>query len=160
MNIWIPEKWSPKNGPWEKWSSEKWSPRKMVPRKMASGKNGPRKNGPCEKWSSEKWSPTKKVPRKMDPGKNGPRKIGPRGTQRRKIVGWASSIVVCVECWDVINLWKPTTRQQTQNSETNPKHRNENSWGELRVSWCVCWMFGCDQSMKTQNSTTNLPGLL
>ena len=33
--------------------------------------------------------------------------------------------------------------------------RNEKSWGGRRASWCVCGMLGCDQSMKTQNSTTN-----
>ena len=48
------------------------------------------------------------------------------------------------------------------------KLRNKKSRGERRASWCVCarararvcGMFGCDQSMKTQNSTTNIPGLL
>ena len=65
--------------------------------------------GPQEKWSSEKWSPEKwsagkMVPGKMVRGKNRARKIGPRETQKRKIVGLASSFVVCVECWDVINL--------------------------------------------------------
>ena len=40
------------------------------------------------------------------------------------------------------------------------KLRNEKSWGGRRASWCVRGMFGCDQSMKTLNSTTNLPGLL
>ena len=45
---------------------------------------------------------------------------------------------MCVECWDVINLLKPKTRQQTQNSETNPKHGNKKSSGERRASWCVC----------------------
>ena len=70
---------------------------------------------------------------KLVPGKNGPRK-----TQKQKIVGWASSIVVCPECWDVIDLWKPKTQQQTQNSETNPKLGNKKLWGECRASWCVC----------------------
>ena len=35
------------------------------------------------------------------------------------------------------------------------KLRNEKSWGRRRASWCVCGMLGCDQSTKTQNSTTN-----
>ena len=78
---------------------------------MVPGKNGTRKNGP----------------QKDGPRKIGPQKNDPRETQKRKIVGWASSIVmcvyVCVEYWDVINLWKPKTRQQTQNSET--KNRGE-----------------------------------
>ena len=74
----------------------------MVPGKMVP-----------EKWSSEKWSP-KNGPRKNGPRKICPRKNGPRETQKRKNVGWASNIVVC-----------------------------------------VCGMLGCDQSIKTQNSTTN-----
>ena len=54
--------------------------------------------------------------------KNGPRKIGPRETQKRKIAGWASSIVGCV--WNV-GMWliyenpkldnKHKTRKQSQN---------------------------------------------
>ena len=106
-------------------------------------------------------------PGKMVPGKNGPwkidpRKIGPRETQKRKIVGWALSIVVCMRN---VGMWpiyenpkldnKPKTRKQTQNMET----KNRGVSVEHRVV-CVCRMFGCDQSMKTQNSTTNLPGLL
>ena len=66
-----------------------------------------------------------KESRKNGPWKNGPQKIGPRETQKQKIVGWASIIVVCV--WNV-GMWsiyvnpkldnKPKTRKQTQNSET------------------------------------------
>ena len=79
-------------------------------------------------WIPEKWS------QKMVPGKNGPRKIiprkiGPRKTQKQKIVGWASSIVVCVcVCVWNVGMWsiyvnpkldnKHKTRTQTQNSET------------------------------------------
>ena len=55
----------------------------MIPGKMIPGKMVP-----------EKWSPGKMVLGKMAPGKNGLRE-----TQKRKIVGWASSIVVCV--WNV-----------------------------------------------------------
>ena len=36
-----------------------------------------------------------------------------------------------------------------------PKSRKKKSWGERQASWCVWGMLGCDQSMKTQNSTTN-----
>ena len=35
------------------------------------------------------------------------------------------------------------------------KLRNEKSWVGRRASWCVCEIFGCDKSMKIQNSTTN-----
>ena len=176
------------------------NPGKMVPGKMTPGKNGPRKNGP------PKIGPPKIGPRKNGLRKIGSRKIGPRETQKRKIVGRASSIVVCVwnigiwsiyenpkldhkpitrkqiqntetknhwvsvehrgvcvECSDVIILWKPKTRQRTQNSETKPKPETKNRGvgvGHRVVYVCVCVMFGCDQSMKTQNPTTNLPGLL
>ena len=115
--------------------SQKNGPRKMVP-----GKNGPRKNGP----------------RKISPRKNGPRK-----TQNRKIVGWASSIVVCV--WNV-GMWSIYENPKLGNK---PKTRKREVVGlassivaRARVCVCVCGMFGCDQSMKTQNSTTNRPRLL
>ena len=55
---------------------------------------------------------------------------------------------------------------KTQNSTTNTKlgnklkTRKKKSWGERRASWYVCGIFGCNQSMKTQNSIINLPGLL
>ena len=66
--------------------------------------------------------PGKIVPEKNGPRKIGPRKNGPRETQKQKIVGWASTIVVCVcvcvECSGVTNLWKAKTRKQTQNSES------------------------------------------
>ena len=103
-----------------------------------------------EKWSSEKWSLEKWFPRKMVSGKMAPDKNGPRETQKRKIVGWASSIVVCM-----CGMLGCDQSMKTQDSETNLKHGNKKSWGERRASWCVCGMFGCDQSMKTQNSTTN-----
>ena len=119
---------------------EKWSPEKTNPGKTVPEKNGPRKNGPR---------------------KNGPRKIGPPETQKRKIVGWASTIVVCVcgmfGCDQSMETQHST---QTQNSEINPKLGNKKWWGERRASWRVCGIFGSDQSMKTQNSTTNHPGLL
>ena len=75
---------------------------------MVTGKNDPRKIGPG----------------KMVPGKLVPEKLekSPESSKNRKIVGWESSIVAC---WDVINLWKPKTRQQTQKSEINPKHGNK-----------------------------------
>ena len=120
----IPEKWSRKNGPREKWSSEKLSP-----------KNGPRKNGPRKKWSPENWSPT-----------NSETKNRGVGVEHR-------GLCVC-------GMLGCNQSTKTQNSTTNPKHGNKKSWGARRASWCVCGMFGCDQSMKTQNSTTNLPGIL
>ena len=62
--------------------------------------------------------PEKNGPRKNSPRKIGPRKNGPGKLRNKKILGRASNIVVCVECWDMINLCKPNTRQQTQNSDT------------------------------------------
>ena len=39
------------------------------------------------------------------------------------------------------------------------KLRNKKSWGERRESWCVCGIFGCDQSMQTQNAETKNRGV-
>ena len=78
--------------------------------------------------------------------KNSPRKIGPRETQKRKIVGSASRIVVCV--WNV-GMWsiyenpklnnKPKTRKQTQNTETKNRgvsveHRDVCVWNVRMLS--------------------------
>ena len=52
---------------------------------------------------------------------------------------------------------------KTQNWITNPKPENKKIMGwalRIVVCVCVCEILGCYQSMKTQNSTTNLPGLL
>ena len=121
--------------------------------------------------------------RKNGPRKNSPRKIGPRETQKRKIVGWASSIVVCVwnvwmwsiyenpkldnkhktpkqsqnletknrgvsvehrgvcvECSNVINLWKPKTRQQSflESFSVLQFGAHVGSWCKRRISFCVC----------------------
>ena len=70
-----------------------------------------------EKWSPENWSPEKWSPENWSPGNSETKNRGV-GVEHRG---------VCVECWDVINLWKPKTRQQTQNSETNPKDGNKKS---------------------------------
>ena len=51
-----------------------------------------------------KWSPKKWSPENWSPGNSETKNF--------------------VECWVVINLWKPKTRQQTQKSETNSKHGN------------------------------------
>ena len=60
-------------------------------------------------------------------------------------------VCVCVEFSDAINLWKPKTRQQIQNSETNPKLVKKNRGVSVEHRGvCVCGMFGCDQSMKFQ----------
>ena len=52
----IPEKWSPKSGPREKWSSEKWSPRKMVHGKMVPGKLVPGKLRNEKSWGGRRAS--------------------------------------------------------------------------------------------------------
>ena len=68
--------------------------------------------GPCQAVPNES---RKNGLRKMVPGKNGPRKIGPGKLRNEKSWGGCRAswcVCVCVECWDVINLWKPKTRQQ------------------------------------------------
>ena len=153
---------------------EKWFPGKMVPGKLVPGKNGPRKISP------RKNGPQKDGPRKICPQKNGPRE-----TQKRKIVGWASSIMVCVwnvgmwsiyvnpkldnkpktwrqtqnaetknrgvsvehrgvcvcvECSDVINLWKPKTRQQSFLDSFSVLQFGAyvGSWRKCQTSFCLC----------------------
>ena len=76
-----------------------------------------RKNGPREKWSPKNWS---------------------RKTQEQKIVGWASSIVVCV-----CEMLGCDQFMKTQNSTTNPKFGNEKSSGERQASCCVCVCVEC-----------------
>ena len=125
----------------------------------------------------------KMVPEKNGSRKNGPRKIGPRETQKQKIVGWVSSIVVsvwnvrmwsiyenpkldnkhktrkqtqnsetknrrvsvedrgvCVECSDVINLWKPKTWQQIFLDSFSVLQFGAyvGSWRKRQTSCCVC----------------------
>ena len=71
--------------------------------------------------------------------KNGPRKNGPRknGPPRKMLPG------------------KLVPGKMIPGKLVPGKLRNEKSWGGRRVSWCVCGMLGGDQSMKTQNPTTN-----
>ena len=52
------------------------------------------------------------------------------------------------------------SRKNSPRKNDPGKLRNKKSWGERRASWCMCGMLGCDHSIKTQNSTTKLPGLL
>ena len=176
------------NGRREKWSSDKWSPRKMV-----SGKNGPRTNGPREKWSPENWSPGNSKPKnrgeksmksmKTPNSTTNPKLGNKRETRKQKIVGWASSIVVCVwnvrmssiyenpkldnkhktrkqsqnrkqkivgwalsivvcvcvECSDVINLWKSKTRQFFLDSFSVLQFGTYlGSWRKRQTFFCVC----------------------
>ena len=87
-----------------------------------SGKWSPKKWSP-ENWSPESWS-AEKWSRKTQNGGVSVKHCG-----------------VCMEFSNMINLWKPKTRQQTRNSETkNPGVSDEHRG--------VCEMFGCDQSMK------------
>ena len=132
---------------------------------IESRKNGLRKDGPREKrslenWSPENWSPENWSPENWSPENWSPEKWSPGNSETKNRGVSVEHRGVCVECSDVINLWKPKTRQQTQNSKTISKLGNKKSWGERRASWRVCGMFGCDEFMKPQNSTKNLPGLL
>ena len=83
------------------------------PGKMVPGKNGPRRKG-----SSEKWSPRKMVPGKLVPGKMVSGKLVPGNSETKNRGLDVEHRRVCMECWDVINLWKPKTRKRTQNTET------------------------------------------
>ena len=80
----IPEKWTPKNGPREKWSSGK----------MVLG----------EKWSSEKWSPKKWSPENWSPEKWSREKWSPGNSETKNRAVRVKHRGVYVECLDVINL--------------------------------------------------------
>ena len=84
---------------------EKKSPWKMVLGKTVPEKKGPRKNGPREKWSPENWSRENLSPEKWSPENSGTKNRWV-GFEHRSVC-----VCVCVECWDVINLWKPKTRE-------------------------------------------------
>ena len=160
----VPEKWAPgkmvlekmvpvkivseKNGPRGKWSPENWSP-KIGPRK-----NGPQKIGPRETekrkiavwassivvcvcvWNVEMWSiyenpilDSKPKTRKQNQNtetKNRGVSVEYRG--------------LCVECSDVINLWKPKTRQQIFLDSFSVLQFGAyvRSWRERQTSFCVC----------------------
>ena len=128
---------------------------KMVPGKMVPGKNGPREKWYPEKWSPENWSPENWSQENWSPEKWSPENWSPENSETKNRGVSVEQRGVCVEFSDVIHLWKIKTRQQTQNSEMKNRGVNVEHRGVY-----VCGMFGCDQSMKTQNSTTNLPGLL
>ena len=154
------------------------------PGKMVPGKNGPRKIGSPRKMELENFekclalngtNPGKMISGKMAPGKNGPGKMppppppgkndpwknGPRETQKRKIMGWVSSIVVCawnVGMWSIYENPKLDNKHKTRKQRQNRKQKIV-GWALIIVVY-LCGMFGYDQSMKTQNSRTNIPGLL
>ena len=144
------------------------NPGKMVPGKMVPGKMVP-----------GKLVPGKMIPGKLVPGKlrneksrGGRRaswcvcvecdqsmktqnsrtnpKLGKKPeTRKQKIVGWTSSIVVCV--WNV-RMWSIYENPELDNKHKTRKKAktgNQKSWGERWASSYVCGMFGCDQSMKT-----------
>ena len=78
-------------------------------------------------------------------------------TREQKIVGGASSIMMYVwnfGMWSIYenpkldnnpNTWKQTQKSEIKNRAVSVEHRGV----------CVCGMLQCDQSMKTQDLTTN-----
>ena len=149
----------------KKWSPEKWSPRKMfpgkmVPRKMVPGKLVPRKLVPG------KMVPGKLVPGKLRNEKPwvGRRaswcvrgmvgckqsmktknsttnpKLGDKPeTRNQKIVGWASSIVVCVwniRMWSIYENPKLDNKHKTRKQSQSRKQKIV-GWA-LSVVVCVC----------------------
>ena len=70
-------------------------------------------------WIPEKWSPGKMVPGKIVPEENGPPENWSPGNSKKNRGMSIEHRGVCVEFSDVISLWKPKTRKQTQNLETN-----------------------------------------
>ena len=136
------------------------NPGKMVPGKIVPGKNGPREtqkrkivgwassivvcvwnvgkwsiyeNPQLEKWSSEKWSPGKMVPGKMVPG------------ELRNEKSWGgrrASWCVGVECWEVINLWKPTTRKMVP-GKNGPRKNGPRKTQKRKIVGCASSIVVC-----------------
>ena len=91
---------------------------------MVPDKNGPRKNGPRERWSPEKWPPGKTVPGKL-----------------RIVKSWGgrrASWCVWVECSDVINIWKPKTRQQKTGKQSLNRKQKIVGWALSDVVCVEC----------------------
>ena len=66
-------------------------------------------------------------------GKILPGKLVPETHRNKKSWGGRRARGVCVENWDVTNLWKHKTRQRTQNSETENRGASVEHRGV-----CVC----------------------
>ena len=82
-------------------------------------------------------------PGKMVPGKMVPRKMAPEKMVPGKMVPG-----------------KMVPGKMVPEKLVPGKLRNKKSWGECRASWNVCGIFGFDQFMNSQNSKTNLTGVL
>ena len=87
---------------------------------MVSEKNRPREKSSSENWSPENWSPGNSETKNRGVG------VEHRG--------------VCVECWDVINLQKPKTRQQTFLDSFSVLQFGTyvGSWRKRQTSFYVC----------------------
>ena len=157
---WSPEKWAPENWSPEKWSPENWSPEKWSPENWSPEKWSP------EKLSPENWSPENsetKICRvsveyrgvcvcvcgmlgfdqsvKTQNSETNPKLDNKPKTHKQKIVGWASSIVVCV--WNV-RLWSIYENPKLDKKPSWTRFlgfyslAHVGSWGERQTSFCVC----------------------
>ena len=142
---------SQKNGP-RKNGSQKNGPRQIGPRKNGPRKIRSRKIGPRETqkrkivgwassivvcmWNVRMWSiyENRQLDNKHKTGKQ---------TQNSETKNRGVSFEhrgVCVECSDVINLWKPKTRQQISLDSFSVLQFGTyvGSWRKRQTSFCVC----------------------
>ena len=133
---------------WTLFQTRVWNEsRKNGPRKIGPRKNDPRKIGPretqkrkIEGWASSivvcvcgMWSiyENPKLENKPKTRKK------TRNTETKNRGVNVKHRGMCVECSDVINLWKPRTRQQTQNSEKSQNRKPKVVGWALSIVVCV-----------------------
>ena len=145
-----------RNGPREKWSRGTMVPGKLVRGKMVPGKMVPRKLIPGklrnEKswggrraswcvcvWNVRMWSIYENP--KLDNKHKTRKQTQNLETKNRGVSVEHRGVCVCVECSDVINLWKPKTRQQIfLDSFYNVLQFGTylGSWRKRQTFFCVC----------------------
>ena len=141
---------SRKNGPQEKWSPQNRSPEKWFPENSEVKNHGLsveyRDVCVCRMFECDQSMKTRNLSSVEHCGvcvefSNVINLWKPK-TRKRKVLMWASSIVVCVcVCGmpNVINLWKLKTWQQTfRTPSVFYSLVHVGSWGERQTSFCVC----------------------
>ena len=117
----MPEKWSP-----EKWSPEKWSPWNSETKNRGVVVEH---RGVCVECSGcDQSMKTQNLTTNT--------KLGNKKSCGERQASWC----VCVECSDLINLWKPKTRQQIFLDSFSVLQFGAyvGSWRKRQISFCVC----------------------
>ena len=123
---------------------EQWSSRKMVPGKMVLGKTVLGKMVP-ENWSPKKWSPENWWNFGMWSIYENPKLDNKPKTRKRKIVEWASSIVVCM----CVCVWNVRMRSIYENPKLDNKHNTRKQtivWWASSIVVCVVELINKNES--------------